>query len=159
MTTATPTATTSLTPTHTVATRPAIALQVAAAASLLAGVIHYAVVPEHLTHWWVYAAFFTLLGAFEIVWAALILTGRERRLLLLGLIVNVAVLALWAVTRSTGLPFGPDPGNPEAVAMPDLLCCVAELVTVLALLYALIRPSTTSRTEDAASSRLPAQRA
>lgn len=157
MTTETPPRTTTLTTTRTLTGRPEIALQVAAGTSFLAGLIHCAVIPEHLTHWWGYAAFFTLLGVFEIIWAALILTGHERKLLLLGVIVNVGVLALWAVTRSTGLPFGPDPGNPEAVAMPDVLCCVAELATVLALLYALLRPNTTAHRGGDGESANPAE--
>jgi hypothetical protein len=118
--------------------RPAgtVAIQVAAAASVFAGLIHYAVVPEHRSEWWLYAVFFTLLAAFEVVWAAAVWTGRDRRLLLLGVVVNAAVLALWTVSRSTGLPFGPDTGDPEPVGVPDLLCDVAELATIGAALLA-----------------------
>lgn len=125
--------------------RRSAALPVAATASVLAGIIHYLVLPEHLAGWWVYAAFFTLLGMFELVWAALVYTGQDRLVLLIGLLVNLAVLVLWAVTRTTGLPFGPEPGNAEAVGIPDLAACAAEAMTVLAVLYALARSKRTQR--------------
>jgi len=125
--------------------RRSAALPVAATASVLAGIIHYLVLPEHLAGWWVYGAFFTLLGMFELVWAALVYTGQDRLVLLIGLLVNLAVLVLWAVTRTTGLPFGPEPGNAEAVGIPDLAACAAEAMTVLAVLYALARSKRTQR--------------
>lgn len=117
--------------------RTSAALSVAATASVLAGIIHYMVLPEHLAEWWVYAAFFTGLGMFELIWAALAYTGRDRSLLLIGLLVNLATLVLWTVTRTTGLPFGPEPGEAEAVGISDLIACAAEAMTVVALLYAL----------------------
>lgn len=120
---------------------PAIpaALRAAAAASVLAGVIHYAVIPEHRSEWWVYAVFFTLLGVFEFAWAALAWSGTQRWVLWAGLTVNVLTLAVWTVSRTTGLPFGPDTGDPEAVGMPDVTCCLAEAATTGLVLWVLWR--------------------
>lgn len=112
-------------------------VRVAAVTSVLAGLIHYAVVPEHRAEWWMFAVFFTLLGIFEIVWAVAIWAAPTRGLLLLGVLVNVATLILWAVTRTAGLPFGPEPGEPEAIGIADAVCVVAELVTVGTTLFAL----------------------
>jgi hypothetical protein len=114
-------------------------VRVAAVTSVLAGLIHYGVVPEHRAEWWLYAVFFTLLGAFEMVWAFAIWTGSNRRLLLLGVLVNVATLVLWTVTRTTGLPFGPEPGEPEQIGIADTLCVAAEVATVVAAMLALRR--------------------
>ena len=125
--------------------RKSAALSVAATASVLAGIIHYMVLPAHLAEWWVYGASFTLLGMFELVWAALVYTGRDRAVLLIGLLVNLAVLVLWAVTRTTGLPFGPEPGKAEAVGISDLLGGAAEAMTVLAVLYAFARSKRSHR--------------
>lgn len=146
MTTTTQTVTTSQTTTAGNARmRTSAALPVAATASVLAGFIHYIVLPEHLAEWWVYAAFFTTLGMFELIWAALVFTGRNRPVLLVGVLVNVAVLVLWVVTRTTGLPIGPEPGTPEAVGIWDLASCAAEAMTVLAVLYALLSSKRTHR--------------
>ena len=132
---------------HGTAVHPA--LRIAAATSILAGAIHYAVVPEHRAEWWVYALFFTLLGLFEIVWAALAWQGPDRWVLYLGVVVNLAVLVLWTVTRTSGLPFGPDAHDPEAVGAADVICCVAEASTIAAVLWALIRSRSRTGLDEA----------
>jgi hypothetical protein len=118
-------------------------LRVAVGASVLAGLIHYAVIPEHRAEWWLYAVFFTLLGAFQIVWAGYFCVDDRRALWWLGLAVNAATLALWAITRTTGLPFGPDAGEAEAVEVLDVISGVAELIVIATLLsrMRLSRPS------------------
>lgn len=127
------------------------ALWVAAVTSTIAGLIHYTVIPEHLSEWWLYAAFFTVLGIFELVWAALVITGGERLLLLLGLVVNVLVLALWTVTQTSGLPFGRFAWQPEEIGVADVLCCLAELTTVVAVIVACLRTRTAGHGPGAAA--------
>lgn len=123
-----------------------VPLRVAAVASVLAALIHYAVVPEHRGEWWLHAVFFTVLGAFEIVWAAAAWTGRQRWILLLGVLANIAVLAVWTLSRTTGLPFGPDASEAEPVGALDVVCVLAEVVTIGAILIAFRhRTAVTSR--------------
>ncbi|MEU5994320.1 hypothetical protein ABZ806_35565 [Spirillospora sp. NPDC047418] len=117
-----------------------LARRVAAIGSVLAALIHYAVVPEHLSEWWAYAIFFSAIGMFQLIWAVLVHTGEERPVLLSGLAVNAGVLALWAVSRTSGLPFGPESGEAEAVGVLDVLSGVAELVLIAAILLALRGP-------------------
>lgn len=112
-------------------------VRIAAAASALCGAIHYSVIPEHRAEWWVFAAFFTLLGAFEFVWAALVWADAGRRLLWIGALVNAATLAVWTASRTTGLPFGPDSGHREAVGALDVVACIAELATIVLALWAM----------------------
>ncbi|HEX6500660.1 MAG TPA: hypothetical protein VF054_16750 [Micromonosporaceae bacterium] len=111
----------------TIAGRAARAPYVAAVMSVVAGLAHYAVVPEHRAEWVWYAVFFTVLGAFQVIWAALAWTG-DRRVLLTGALVNLAVIGLWAVSRTSGLPVGPDAGEPEAVGALDVVCVAAEAI-------------------------------
>ncbi len=102
-------------------------------ASLGAGLIHLAVVREHLAEWWVFGAFFAAVGVAQLGWGLLAM-ARDRAPI--GSFVaagNVALVALWAVTRSTGIPVGPEPWTPEAVGRADVLCVVLEVGTVLAL--------------------------
>lgn len=113
------------------------ALRAAAVASVIAGVIHYAVIPEHRSEWWVYAVFFTLLGAFEFAWAALAWSGTERWVLWAGAAINILTLTVWTVSRTTGLPFGPDTASPEAIGTPDVTCCLAEAATTALALWVL----------------------
>lgn len=117
--------------------------RVAVIGSVLAALIHYAVVPEHLSEWWVYGVFFSAVGMFQLIWAVLAYTGNERPLLLTGLVVNLGVLALWAVSRTAGLPFGPDAGEAEAFGVLDVLSGVAELALIGGILLALRGPRST----------------
>ena len=112
----------------------------AACASLGAGVIHLAVVSEHVSEWWLYGLFFIVLGVVQIGWAVLAMEGDSLPSRLLYAAVNAAVIGLWLLTRTTGLPVGPEPWQAEAVAAADLLCSVLEAVVVVLLLLTVRRP-------------------
>jgi hypothetical protein len=103
---------------------------------LSAAMIHLAVVGPHLSESTLSAAFFICAGLAQIA-AALLLTVRPYRGLLVALIIgNALVIALWAVSRTAGLPIGPTPGAPEGVSLPDVLATIAEaaVVTLAAVL-------------------------
>lgn len=117
-----------------------LARRVAAIGSVVAALIHYAVVPEHLSEWWAFAIFFSAIGMFQLIWAVLVHTGEERAVLLSGLAVNAGVLALWAVSRTSGLPFGPESGEAEAIGWLDVLSGAAELVVIAGILLTLYGP-------------------
>jgi hypothetical protein len=103
-------------------------------ASLGAGLIHLAVVQEHFGEWWLYGTFFLAVGIAQIVWAVVALARDTPPWRVLTAWCNAAVVVLWAVTRTTGLPFGPEPGKPEAVGRADVLCSVLELVVFATLM-------------------------
>ena len=48
-----------------------------------------------------------------------------------GAIVNVGVIAVWLVSRTTGLPFGSQPWIPEPVGFADLFATSFEVVLVV----------------------------
>jgi hypothetical protein len=102
-------------------------------ASLGAGLVHLAVVQEHVGQWWVYGAFFAVVGAAQILWGLGALARDRAPLLRLVVAGNIALVALWAITRTVGLPIGPEPWTAEAAGRADALCVVLELGTVLAL--------------------------
>ena len=49
-------------------------------------------------------------------------------------------LLVWLYSRTLGLPFGPDAGIPEAVGIPDVVCCALEIGTLIAAVVLLRRP-------------------
>jgi hypothetical protein len=112
----------------------------AASASLGAGLIHLAVVSEHASEWWLYGVFFLVLGVLQIGWAALALEGSRLAAPGLYAAMNAAIIGLWIVTRTTGLPVGPEPWKAEAVGTVDLLCSALEAVVVVLLVLAVQRP-------------------
>lgn len=99
-----------------------------AAALFVTAVIHLAVVPEHAREWPAAAVFFGLLTAVELVLAVAVLTRTGRALLLTGAAISVMSAALWAVSRTVGLPIGPEAFHPEIVAAPDLAATALEVL-------------------------------
>src|SRR5262249_57154001 len=72
-----------------------------------------------------------------------------------GVAGNVAILALYAVTRTLGIPFfGPDAGSIEHIGTLDLISAAAELALVVALV-ALLRGRTLVGQADAPTSGAP----
>ncbi len=113
---------------------------VIAAALLASAVIHVAVVPEHLEEWHAAALFFLLLTGAEVAaatglfWAR----GRAGRAGLVGVVVVSAVpLMVWAMSRTVGMPFGPEAGAPEAVGLADCVACLLEAGALVAALLLL----------------------
>jgi hypothetical protein len=118
-------------------------------------VIHVAVVPEHLTEWAAAGSFFVLLTLAELAAAAWLVWGIARpSALFAAAVVSAGPLLLWLWSRTTGLPFGPEPGAPEAVGVADVAACLLEVVT-LVLAVALIRGWMSARRADPSSTHLP----
>ncbi len=110
-------------------------------ALVAAAVIHAAVVPEHLEEWTAAGVFFIVLTAAEVVVASLLLGRRRGRVVLLGAAaLSITPLVAWLWSRTSGLPFGPEPGVAEAVGVPDLLACGLEVVALVAVLALLLDP-------------------
>jgi hypothetical protein len=72
------------------------------------------------------------LAAVQIGWAAMLLRRPSRSLLLLGCGFTTGVIALWAASRTVGVPIAPRPWVPETVGVADLIETVGEIVTVIA---------------------------
>jgi hypothetical protein len=113
----------------------ALALKGAAALSLLAAAMHLWVVPEHLEEWWGYGTFFVVLAAAQGLYAlGLLRRAPSRPLLLLGVAGNLAVVIIWLVTRTAGVPLlGPHAGEVEGIGALDLTCTLAEVGIVAGL--------------------------
>lgn len=109
-----------------------------AAASAGAGVVHAAVCPEHFREATSFGLFFAIAAAAQIGWAGLHLRRPSRSLWLVGAAGNAAVIVLWALTRTVGLPLGPEPGTAEALGRADVLAVLLEVVVVAAGVKALL---------------------
>lgn len=95
--------------------------------------IHAAVVGEHLREWRAAGVFFGVLTAVELALAAAVVVRRappSRRLLQVVVAASVLPLSLWLVSRSLGLPVGPETWQPEPVGLADLAASSLELLTV-----------------------------
>jgi hypothetical protein len=111
-----------------------------------AGAIHLAVAGEHFHEFVLFGVFFVAVGVAQTVWAALIAILGPSRYLLIAAIANAGVVALWAASRTTGLPLGPRPRAPDAIGFPDVTATLFEVVLVGLAVWSLRRP--TSETEQ-----------
>ena len=105
-----------------------------AATALGAAAIHLALVPAHAAEWVPLAVAFAgaawAQGALGV--AALLRPSASVRW---GLaVVSATCVAAWAVSRTVGLPVGPEAWTPETVSVVDLLCVALELTTLAVLL-------------------------
>jgi len=109
--------------------RPALALL-----SMGAAVIHFVVVPGHWDEYWGQGLFFIIAAIAQLLWAVWILVAPSRLLYLAGAAGNAAIVALWIVTRTYGVPAGPGAGEREAVEFADTLATVFEVLLVVGAL-------------------------
>jgi hypothetical protein len=110
-----------------------LVLRAEVASTLLgAAVIHAAQAPSHLAEWWAAGVTFVGLAAAQALLggAAAVWTGRW--VWQLAQAVSLATIGLWVLSRTVGLPVGPEAGLPEPVGRADLAAVGLETITVLA---------------------------
>lgn len=120
-------------------------ITVMAALSAAAAVIHFGFAPEHLAEDWAHGWFFLAVAWFQITWAVVAYRRGTRGVLVAGAVVNAAVIAVWAVSRTVDLPFGPGSGVAEAVAFPDVVATLFEGVIVVGALALATAPALGTR--------------
>lgn len=114
-----------------------LGLRIAAVCFLLGpAAIHFAVAPEHLRSYPLYGVFFLVLGIAQTGLAALILLRPSSPLLLGGAALSLAVIAIWLLSRTVGLPIAPIPWRAEPVGLPDFLSTLMEWIAAWLLIVA-----------------------
>jgi hypothetical protein len=115
------------------------AVLVTVVASASAAGVHAAVTPGHAGEGLAVGLFFLLVALAQSAWACAVLLRPERPLLVAGIVLNLGVAAVWALSRTTGIPFVAA-GRPEAVGVLDLAATGWELVLVACCLGLLRGP-------------------
>jgi hypothetical protein len=128
---------------------------IAAALSLAAAGIHFAVITEHLEYDVAAGVAMFGVGVFQAIWAQAYLLRDSRRLAQVAAVVSVAVVAVWVVSRTIGLPLGATPWVPESVGIADLLATSFE-IGLIGLLLPRLLPE---RFAGWLKTELPAQKA
>jgi hypothetical protein len=110
---------------------PEPATLIAAALSVAAATVHAVVCPEHFHEGLLYGQFFAVAAGAQLTWAGLAIFRPRRWVLAAGLAGNLAILVLWAITRTVGIPLGPEAGEIEAVGALDAITAVFEVALVI----------------------------
>jgi hypothetical protein len=102
----------------------------AALLSVAAALVHFAVIKQHLDEYWLYGAFFVVLGLGQLAWALLAVAAPSRALYSLGAVGNAAVVVFFIVTRTFGALIGPEATEPATVGFGDIATTVFEALIV-----------------------------
>ena len=113
---------------------------VLAAAAIGAGLIHLAYAPEHLREYRPLGVGFLAAGVLQVLWGLFIAVRHSVRALLLGSVFSLAFIGVYLVSRTVGLPLGPEAFHPEAFGAADLLCCALEVPVAFGALLLARRP-------------------
>src|ERR1700737_3116359 len=113
--------------------------RILAAMSGAAAVVHFAFASAHFSEYWVYGAFFVAAGWYQLAWAIGVV-ARPSRLLIAAGVLNLGIIAAWALSRTVGVGFGPHGSATEAVALPDVLATVREGLVVIGAVALALRP-------------------
>jgi hypothetical protein len=103
----------------------------AALLSVGAAAIHFAVDPEHFREYWGFGVFFVVVAWLQLAFAAAALVRGQRAIVVGAAIGNALVVVIWIVSRTIGIPLGPESGTAESATVIDLMATAFELVIVV----------------------------
>lgn len=107
---------------------------VAALLSAGAGYVHLVYMQDHWRDWWAYGAFFLATGVFQLLYGPLLLRWANAPVVLLGIAGNLAIVAMYVLSRTDGVPLGPHARVKEAAGAVDATTTAAEILLVALLL-------------------------
>jgi hypothetical protein len=100
------------------------------------GLIHDQAAVWHLDEYVPFAVAFALLAAVQFAWGAAVYCRPARWLLGAGAGLSLAVAGVWLASRTSGLPVGPQPWEPEPIGFADVVATADEiLLCFLVLLH------------------------
>lgn len=131
-------------------------LFIAAGLSFGSGLIHVQATFSHLDEYVPFSVAFTVVAVLQFVWGAAVYRSPARTLLGAGAALSLGVAAVWAASRTSGLPVGPEPWEREPVGLADVIATGDEVVLcVLVLLHFMARAGrAVPRTLDGAAAAL-----
>ena len=110
------------------------AAPVAAFLSIGAGYVHLAYTDSHWDAWWAYGLFFLATGVGQLLYAPLVLRWPKPWVIGVGIVGNLAIVGMYILSRTEGIPMGPHEGVVERAAPIDLATTAGEIALVVVLL-------------------------
>jgi hypothetical protein len=118
---------------------PWLAARAVGGLSLFAAWVHLAYIESHWGSWWAYGLFFLVTGVGQALFVPLILYRPRTWVAVAGILGNLAIVGMYVLSRTEGIPFGPHARVVEHADAIDLATTAAEIGIVGALLVMLPR--------------------
>jgi hypothetical protein len=112
------------------------------------GLLHVIASGDHFREWWGYGLFFLVVSLCQFIGGAALFFKCGYALYWTGIIGTAIVLAIWTLSRTTGVHIGPDGAGPEPIGLLDATCTGLEVVLIWCLVR-LLRHSRATPGEDA----------
>jgi len=96
--------------------------------------VHGAYTESHWESWWAYGATFLAMAVGQGLFAALLMKWPRPWLIWSGIAGNLAIIGMYVVSRTEGVPLGPHAKVAEEVGAVDLATTAAEIGIVVLLL-------------------------
>jgi hypothetical protein len=113
---------------------PRLLVYLAAVLSLLAGYVHFAFAESHFQEWWGYGAFFVAAGNLQALFAALLVWRPRAWQPLVGIAGNLAIVVVYVLSRTSGIPLGPHARVVEVAGAIDWATTAAQVAIIGALI-------------------------
>ena len=105
-----------------------------AGVSWAAAFVHGAVTSAHFAEYWLFGVFFVLVAVLQFGWGAWIYRNPGADRLWVGAIGNLLVVLVWTLSRTVGVPLGPEAWHPEAIGFVDMMATLDEVgIAIMAL--------------------------
>lgn len=98
------------------------------------GLIHILATPLYVDQWLGYGMVFVGIAVLQVIYSMVLAVNPPRRTFLwLGIVGNALIIAIWAFTRTVGIPIGPMAGEVLPVSFLDGFAQALEAVQILHL--------------------------
>ncbi len=112
-----------------------VALLTAGAAS-----IHISAAVNHLPEYLPWGIFFICLAIAQVALAAVVVLVPSRSLFVAAAVGTTAVIGVWVISRTVGVPLAPVPWSPEPIGALDLTATLIEAVSIVLFVLLIRRP-------------------
>lgn len=126
----------------------------AAVLAIAAGLIHLAVIPHHAGEFVPSGIALGVVAGLQFAIGLAAVTGRWSALLPGATAFTLSVIAVWLLSRTAGIPIGPQPWTPEPIGLADGTATALEILLVGTLIIAsrhAMRGRVDQRVNDASS--------
>ncbi len=113
---------------------PRLLVYLTALLSVSAGYVHFVYAESHFEEWWAYGVFFVAAGNLQALFGVLLVWRPRAWMPLAGIAGNLAIVIVYVISRTNGVPLGPHARVVEDAGAVDWLTTAGQVVIIGALI-------------------------